>query len=126
MASGNAEEAAQVKFELGAPQHADESLDEVNEFRQPSPLAKNPPSPSPSLPLRKTPLNEQTSAKRRYARQMSGVNVASVGARTMNVNTPQELCDLLGGSRVINKVQRSLRAVSEGSRVLVSLADSHC
>ncbi len=35
---------------------------------------------------------------------MSGVAMGSIGLRSSNMTTPKELCDLLGGSRVINKV----------------------
>jgi hypothetical protein len=36
---------------------------------------------------------------------MSGLTTSSIGLRPSNMTTPQELCDLLGGSRVINKVR---------------------
>jgi hypothetical protein len=36
---------------------------------------------------------------------MSGLTMGSVGIRPSNITTPKELCDLLGGSRVINKVK---------------------
>ena len=35
---------------------------------------------------------------------MSGLTMGSVGIRPSNMTTPKDLCDLLGGSRVINKV----------------------
>lgn len=35
---------------------------------------------------------------------MSGLTMGSIGVRPSNMTTPKELCDLLGGSRVINKV----------------------
>ncbi len=40
---------------------------------------------------------------------MSGVTMGSLGLRPTNVTTPKELCDLLGGSRVINKVRFFLK-----------------
>ena len=37
---------------------------------------------------------------------MSGLNMGSIGVRpTVGMNTPKELSELLGGSRVINKVR---------------------
>lgn len=39
-----------------------------------------------------------------HFRKMSGLNMGSLSARTVNMTTPNELCDILGGSRVINKV----------------------
>jgi hypothetical protein len=36
---------------------------------------------------------------------MSGVAMGTLGVRPTNMTTPKELCDLLGGSRVINKVR---------------------
>ncbi|CAF4606272.1 unnamed protein product, partial [Rotaria sp. Silwood1] len=35
---------------------------------------------------------------------MSGLTVGTNGLRSLNVTTPKELCDLLGGSRVISKI----------------------
>ena len=37
---------------------------------------------------------------------MSGLTMGSIGLRSSNMTTPKELCDLLGGSRVINKVRQ--------------------
>jgi hypothetical protein len=39
-----------------------------------------------------------------HLRKMSGLTMGSIGLRSSNMTTPKELCDLLGGSRVINKV----------------------
>jgi hypothetical protein len=36
---------------------------------------------------------------------MSGLTMGSIGVRPANMTTPMELCNLLGGSRVINKVR---------------------
>ena len=36
---------------------------------------------------------------------MSGITTGSFSSRPGNITTPKDLCDLLGGSRVINKVE---------------------
>ncbi|UJR23581.1 hypothetical protein I4U23_026570 [Adineta vaga] len=110
------QQTSKVKFDLGACQQTDvanESVDEVDGFLQSSTLSENPSLSSidstsngsvSSLTPRILPKNDPKATKRRYSRKMSGLNVASVGLRMTNVTTPKELCDLLGGSRVINKI----------------------
>jgi hypothetical protein len=54
---------------------------------------------------------------------MSGVTMGSVGLRPTNMTTPKELCDLLGGSRVINKVRFGITFSIDS---IISLLDSYC
>jgi hypothetical protein len=43
--------------------------------------------------------------KKKYYRKMSGITDGSFSLRLSNMTTPKELCDLLGGTRVIDKVR---------------------
>ena|ERR1700722_7616076 len=129
MASGNEEKksssklqqkrvlpTSKVKSDLDGSQHIDDanqSLDEVDEFLEFSPLSNNPSSSSndsttngtTTLQRKTLSNNENKSTAKRCLRKMSGITMgSSISLRPTNITTPKELCDLFGGSRVINKV----------------------
>ncbi|CAF3808089.1 unnamed protein product, partial [Adineta steineri] len=108
------QQASKVKFDLDNSHHTDdanESLDEVDEFLEFSALSNQHSSPNDSTLNGTTSSNKSLSStdsksekKKRYSRKMSGLSVGSVGIRPTSMTTPKELSDLLGGSRVINKI----------------------
>ncbi|CAF4326884.1 unnamed protein product [Rotaria socialis] len=108
--NGNHHHISKVKFGLDNSHHIDDthgSLDKI--------LESSAPSNNYSSPSKHSTLNGSTHAKilsndeyqsiaKQCTRKMSGLSIASNGFRSPNMTTPKELCDLLSGSRVINKI----------------------
>jgi hypothetical protein len=112
MASGTDEKKSslksKVKFDLDCSQHTDET----DEFLELSTLSNNPSLSSidsttndPAVETKILPNNENKPMKKKYYRKMSGITDGSFSLRLSNMTTPKELCDLLGGTRVIDKVR---------------------
>jgi len=109
-----------VRFDLEESQRADhsnESLDEVDEFMELSTLSNHPSTSSfdsihngPTINSKTSTINgttyEHKSTLKNYSRKMSGLRLASSASlrQSTTFTTPKDLCDFLGGDRVINKV----------------------
>ncbi|CAF3437761.1 unnamed protein product [Rotaria sp. Silwood1] len=108
--NGN-QQISKVQFHLDDSRHIDDNHELLDEFHEYSPYSNNNSSSSSmnsttnGTTLPKTLLNnENRLMTKRSIRKMSGLTVGTNGLRSLNVTTPKELCDLLGGSRVISKI----------------------
>lgn len=92
-----------VKFDLDCSQTTDDADELFDGFAQPTSVSQRT-STSSIDSVGNGIKYEQKSTTKRYTRKMSGINVGSVGIRLANLSTPKDLCNLLGGTRIIQKV----------------------
>lgn len=84
---------SKVKFDLDGSQTIETSIDEIDVS-------------SPSTNDKMNSNHENKSTTKKYSRKMSGLHLGSFSVRPTNgMSTPKELCEFLGGTRVINKVR---------------------
>ncbi|CAF1116980.1 unnamed protein product [Rotaria sordida] len=110
--NGN-QQISKVQFHLDDSQRINDNHESLDKFGEYSTYSNNSSSSSSmnsttngTTHLTKTLSNHDKVliSRQRSIRKMSGITMGSIGLRQLNISTPNELCDLLGGSREINKI----------------------